>query len=160
MFCSDCGKEIPEGSKFCSGCGKAVGAASNVQTTASHSDPAKILKQGEFRRIEKILDGMSKKNDGKLTLFCDRLEWRGRVNDDIKIDDIADVSVVYCVGNVGEKLLQITDTAGKVYKYYIVSTLLQRLNSQASNTAAAALSEIVAELERWRAAIDKVRGRL
>ena len=27
MFCSNCGKEIDEGSAFCSGCGKAVGNA-------------------------------------------------------------------------------------------------------------------------------------
>jgi uncharacterized membrane protein YvbJ len=89
MFCLDCGKEIPEGSKFCPGCGKAVGAVPNVPNTASYSDPAKILKQGEFRKIEKVMDGMSKKNDGTLTLFCNRVEWRGKVNDDIKIDDIA-----------------------------------------------------------------------
>jgi hypothetical protein len=36
---------------------------------------------------------MSKKNDGKLTLFCDRVEWRGRVNEDIKFDDIVKVVV-------------------------------------------------------------------
>jgi RNA polymerase subunit RPABC4/transcription elongation factor Spt4 len=43
MFCSNCGKEIPEGSKFCPGCGKAADGTSNAA-----SDPAKILKEGEF----------------------------------------------------------------------------------------------------------------
>ena len=37
MFCPDCGKEIPAGSKFCPGCGKSFGAAPN---TASGSGPA------------------------------------------------------------------------------------------------------------------------
>jgi len=37
MFCPDCGKEIPSGSKFCPGCGKSFGTVPN---TASASGPA------------------------------------------------------------------------------------------------------------------------
>jgi len=37
MFCPDCGKEVPAGSKFCPGCGKATGA---VPSAASASGPA------------------------------------------------------------------------------------------------------------------------
>jgi uncharacterized membrane protein len=40
MFCSNCGKEIPAGSKFCPGCGKTADAAANVSKTASASGPA------------------------------------------------------------------------------------------------------------------------
>jgi uncharacterized membrane protein len=40
MFCSDCGKEIPAGSKFCPECGKAFGAVPNAPNTAS--DPAEL----------------------------------------------------------------------------------------------------------------------
>jgi len=35
MFCPDCGKEIPAGSKFCPDCGKSFGAAPNAPNTAS-----------------------------------------------------------------------------------------------------------------------------
>jgi uncharacterized membrane protein len=37
MFCPDCGKEVPAGSKFCPSCGKTIGTAPN---TASASGPA------------------------------------------------------------------------------------------------------------------------
>ena len=39
MFCPNCGKEIPAGSKFCPGCGNATGNVPNV-STASASGPA------------------------------------------------------------------------------------------------------------------------
>ena len=35
MFCPDCGKEIPSGSKFCPGCGKSFGTVPNASNTAS-----------------------------------------------------------------------------------------------------------------------------
>jgi uncharacterized membrane protein len=35
MFCPDCGKEIPAGSKFCPACGKAAGTVPNAPNTAS-----------------------------------------------------------------------------------------------------------------------------
>jgi hypothetical protein len=152
MFCASCGKEILGEGKFCPSCGKAVDGTPNAVNTAS--DPAKILKQGEFRRFEKFMDAMSKKNDGKLSLFCDRVEWRGKVNDDIKIDDIVEVAVV-AVG--ADKSLQITDSAGKIYKYLRVRNLSESIGTV---SLTASLAGIMAELEGWRAAIDKVRGRL
>jgi hypothetical protein len=91
MFCSGCGKEIPEGSKFCPGCGKATDGTPNVANVVS--DHTKILKEGEFRRVEKVIEAMSKKNDGKLTLFCDHVEWRGKISEDIKIVDLVKVVV-------------------------------------------------------------------
>jgi uncharacterized Zn finger protein (UPF0148 family) len=160
MFCSGCGKEIHEGSKFCPGCGKAADGTSNAANAAS--DPAKILKEGDFRRWDKAMDALSKKNDGKLTLFCDRVEWRGKVNDNIKIDGIAKVAV----GNPGgDPTLEITDSAGKTIKYFRPRSLLMSLAGagtsavsqqlQANNIASAR-----EEIESWRAAIDKLRGRL
>jgi len=35
MFCPECGKQIPTGSKFCPECGKTTGAAPNAPGTAS-----------------------------------------------------------------------------------------------------------------------------
>jgi len=43
MFCSGCGKEIPEGSKFCPECGKATNGTPNVTNTVSDSDSTKTL---------------------------------------------------------------------------------------------------------------------
>jgi hypothetical protein len=156
MFCSGCGKEIPEGSKFCPGCGKAADGTPNVTNAAS--DPTNILKEGEFRRFEKTLEAMSKKNDGKLTLFCNRVEWRGRVNEDIKIDDI--VKVV--VASAGEPFLEITDNAGKTRKYFhprSIATALAGMGLNGSVYSINAASSLV-EIESWYAAIDKLRGRL
>jgi hypothetical protein len=158
MFCSGCGKEIAEGSKFCHGCGKATDGTSNVANAAS--DPTKILKEAELRRFEKTLDAMSKKNDGKLTLFCDRIEWRGRINEDIKINDI--VKVV--VGNpVGDPTLEVTDSAGKTRKYFRVRSAIENL-AGAVNTYGGQIGTMEArikpEIDSWCAAIDKLRGRL
>ena len=107
MFCSGCGKEIPEGSKFCPGCGKATDGVPNVTNVVS--DSTKILKEGEFRRVEKAMEALSRKNDGKLTLFCDRVEWRGRVSEDIKITDIVKVA------------------AGSIRKYRVCKLLLSQI---------------------------------
>jgi hypothetical protein len=155
MFCSDCGKEIPEGSKFCPGCGKAADGTSNVTNVAS--DPAKILKEGEFRRVDKALDALSKKNDGKLTLFCDRVEWSGRVSENIKIDDIVKVAV----GNPGgDPTLEITDSAGKTRKYFHVRSFLQSVGSTNTHLYGTIMASYQADIESWGAAIEKLRGRL
>jgi hypothetical protein len=151
MFCSKCGTELLDGSQFCSKCGTKLG---DVSFTATSVDTNKVLKDGEFRRIEKIMDAMSKKNDGRLTLFCDRVEWRGKVNDDIKIDAIVKVAVVP-VG--GDKSIQITDSAGKIYKYFRVRKASESFGSISLTST---LAGIMTELEGWRAAIDKLRGRL
>lgn len=148
-FCSGCGNEVPENGKFCAGCGKPVDGTSNA--TNASSDPAKILKEGDFRRMEKLF---SKVDDSKLTLFCDRLEWNGLVNEIIKLDDITKLSVGKLAGSI-DPTLEITDRAGKTRKFYRVRKEL--LNSY---QRAAGVDISLAEIESWRAAIDKLRGRL
>jgi uncharacterized membrane protein len=39
MFCPDCGKEVPAGSKFCPGCGKATGAVPNAASSSGTAAP-------------------------------------------------------------------------------------------------------------------------
>jgi len=158
MFCSGCGKEIQEGSKFCPGCGKATDGIPNV--TNAVSDPTKILKEGEFRRVEKTMDALSKKNDGKLTLFCDHVEWKGKVSEDIKITDI--VKVV--AGSKGlDPYIEITDSAGKIRSYFRPRSVVDALGKTGaiqSTVFAAETAGKLAEMESWRSAIDKLRGRL
>jgi hypothetical protein len=149
MFCSGCGKEIPEGSKFCPGCGKATDGIPNVTNAAS--DPTKILKEGDFRRMEKLF---ARIDDAKLTLFCDRLEWHGRVNEIIKLDDIVTLSIGRLVGLI-DPTLEITDRAGKTRKFF-----RERKEMLAGANRAASLDVSLAEIESWRTAIDKLRGRL
>jgi hypothetical protein len=164
MFCSGCGKEISEGSKFCPGCGKATDGTPNVTTVAS--DPTKILKEGEFRRFEKVLDSMSKKNDGKLTLFCDRVEWRGRVNEDIKIADI--VKFVETPSANGDTIFEITDNTGKTRKFVRSRSLLKGIERETAREIGrydlvdhdSSIASGKAEIESWHAAIEKLRGRL
>ena len=162
MFCSGCGKEIPEGGKFCPGCGKITGDTPNV--TNAVSDSTKILKEGEFRRVEKVMDALSKKNDGKLTLFCDRVEWRGKVSEDIKITDI--VRVVS--GSKGlDTYFEITDSAGKTLSYFHPRSAGQALSQVGAmqmgieqSLHGTARASTLAEMESWCVAIDKLRGRL
>jgi hypothetical protein len=158
MFCSGCGKEIPEGGKFCPGCGKAADGTSNVTNVVS--DSTKILKEGEFRRFENTFESMSKKNDGKLTLFCDRVEWRGRVNEDIKIADIVKVFTGNPGAN-GDAILEITDSTGKIRKFLRPRSIIIGIGRAGNNHLLnSALVGSMAEIESWHAAIDKLRGLL
>jgi tetratricopeptide (TPR) repeat protein len=66
MFCSNCGKELIDGSKFCSNCGAAVGAplaVANQNNGISDSDIQKAAKlrdkaknQLEIENYDKVLD--------------------------------------------------------------------------------------------------------
>ena len=153
MFCSGCGNQLSDEVQFCPKCGVKIGG---VSASSAAVDTNKVLKQGEFRRIEKFLDAMSKKNDGKLTLFSDRVEWRGQKNADIKSVDMAEVASVNFGGDKG---LQITDSAGIVYKFLRVRTVKETgLNNPALMSSA--LAAIATELESWRSAIESTRGRL
>jgi tetratricopeptide (TPR) repeat protein len=52
MFCSNCGKELIDGSKFCSNCGAAVGASlvvANQNNEISDSDMQKMQKAANLR---------------------------------------------------------------------------------------------------------------
>jgi uncharacterized membrane protein len=47
MFCPECGKEIPSGSKFCPACGKSTGAAPNAPASAGPVDPQSDAEQNK-----------------------------------------------------------------------------------------------------------------
>ena len=51
MFCSSCGKEILEGSKFCPSCGKATNGAQDA--TNAVSDPAKISRKENLDALKR-----------------------------------------------------------------------------------------------------------
>ena len=87
-------------------------------------------------------------------MFYNRVEWNGKVNNVIKIDDMVEVAVVPFVG---ERLFQITDRAGRIFKFYRVRKALESFGEVALT---ATLAGIATELESWRAAIEKLRGRL
>jgi len=156
-FCTNCGTQLPDGSQFCSNCGTKKGEAAS---TAASVDTNKVLKDGDFRRLEKlsVKDAMSKKNDGKLTLFCDRIEWRGEVNEDLKIDDIVKVVVTDRRPDV---FLDITDSAGKTRMFFqprkVGRDMLEAVATHSWTKSAATTNT---EIENWRAAIEKLRGRL
>jgi hypothetical protein len=90
-------------------------------------------------------------------LFCDRVEWRGKVSDDIKIDDIVEVAAVSVGG--GNRALRITDSTGKIYTYLRLIKVSEQFGL-GPGSIPSALAGIMTELEGWRAAIDKLRGRL
>jgi len=153
MFCSGCGNQLSDDVQFCPKCGAKTGGAS---ASPASVDTNKVLKQGEFRHFEKLLEAMSNKNDGKLTLFSDRVEWKGKTNFEIKSADMAEVASVNFGGDKG---LQITDSVGKVYKFLRVRTVKETgLNNPALMSSA--LASIATELESWRSAIETTRGRL
>jgi len=127
-----------------------------ASSTAASADTNKVLKEGEFRRIEKTMDVFSKKNDGTLTLYNNRLEWKGK-NDFIK--PVAEIKSANVATMGSEQLLVIQ--AGETYKF-----MLLRKGSMAevfidSKTALnSQMANVQSQLESWRSAIDQVCGRL
>jgi hypothetical protein len=164
MFCSKCGTELPDGSQFCSKCGTKLG---DVSFTAASVDTNKVLKEGEFRYIVKLLDAMSKKNDGTLTLYYNRLEWKGGKEDfEILTDDIKTVKIK-TVGS--DSMLEISTNNGDSSKFLLMRdkpTGVDFLNTAIGGSKStdtmfnSQMSNVRSQLESWRSAIDKVCGRL
>lgn len=153
MFCSNCGTQLADGSQFCSKCGTKLGA---VSSSAAFVDTNKVLKEGEFRRVEKTLDVFSKKNDGTLTLFCDRLEWKGKNNFKTPVAEIKSANVT-TMGS--EQLLVIQ--ANETYKFMLLRKVSMAEAFIDSKTALnSQMANVQSQLVSWRSAIDKVCGRL
>jgi len=151
MFCVKCGTQLPDGSMFCSQCGTKL---ENNSASTPYSDTNKVLKEGKFKNYKKYTDMLSKKNDGILTLFCDRLEWKGREDATIKINDIKTAKCVLIMGS--EQALEIT-AANKTYKFMIMTDVLARATDV---TLAGNMNKIATEIESWRSTIDTLRGRM
>ena len=144
------------GSQFCSKCGTKLQGAS---APSAPQDTNKVLKEDQFRRIEKTTDAFSKKNDGTLTLFNDRLEWKGKnKKNDLKIPvtSITSVSVVLLGG---DQCLEMQ--ADIVYKFMLMRKHKfweMLLNSKLAISSQ--MANVQSQLDSWRGAIDKVCGRL
>jgi len=161
MFCSSCGTQLQDGTQFCSKCGAKIG---NVSSSSITNDENKVLKEGEFRQIIKLLDAMSKKNDGTLTLYCNRLSWKGGKGDfDILINDIKNVKIV-TVGS--DRMLEILSKNGEKNKFLLMRdkpTGVDYINAALGDMDGAfnrQMNNVHSQLESWRSAIDKVCGRL
>ena len=148
MYCSQCGNELTENSKFCGQCG------ANLATHPKqdlHIDVNRVIKQAQFKLWKKKKFGWPEK--GTLTLYNNRLEWNGGGQFTIPIDTIVDVSAVDAPG---QGVLKISDGDDLPY------TFVQRSGA----TMAAGLidpmltimaSQKVSDVESWREAIDKYR---
>ena len=160
-YCSGCGKEIPEEGKFCPGCGKAADGTPSASNGTS--DPAKIIKEGDFRRWDKTF---SPTEDAKLVLFCDRLEWNGKKKETIKIDDITNVTVGIVNMGANVPTLEFTDNTGKKRRFFRNENLGKKMVGVMLSAGGNNQQEITqftnaqAEMETWRDAIDKLMGRL
>ncbi len=62
MFCTKCGKEIPDGTVFCPGCGNKIGeaASSAEQKVKVMLDPADAMPQKETADSSRSLSGQGK----------------------------------------------------------------------------------------------------
>jgi len=55
MFCPDCGKEVPAGSKFCPGCGKAADSIPNAASASGPAEPQTAQSDAEQNKGMAIL---------------------------------------------------------------------------------------------------------
>jgi hypothetical protein len=153
---------------FCSKCGTNLGGGSNSSIPSVDND--KVLKDGEFRHFVKSLDALSKKNDGSLTLYNNRLSWKGGKGDfEIPVNDIKDVKVT---ASEFDGILEILTNDGNINKFMIKREGRENkanvFNALAAGAAAGAThgtsslinaQNVRAKIEPWREAIEKVRGR-
>lgn len=153
MFCSGCGTQLPDGSQFCSKCGAKTG---DVSVSSASIDITKVLKADEFRRIVKTMDAFSKKNDGTMTLYSDRLEFKGK--EDLKIP-VVGITRVDVTRKGSEQMLEIH--AEEIYKFMILrKSGLADAWISVNNSVNAQMSNVQSQLDSWRDAINKVCGRL
>jgi hypothetical protein len=120
-----------------------------------------VLKNGVVRHIVKTMDAMSKKNDGSMTLYNNRLVWKGGKGD-IEIP-VNDIKMVEIKTYGGDSMLEILTNNGNNNKFMIVGNVMQNVllaGATRGSTSVTSRLQARAELESWRDAIEKVRGRL
>ncbi|MCL2443852.1 MAG: zinc-ribbon domain-containing protein [Treponema sp.] len=141
-YCINCGEKLSNNQKFCGACGNSVGQSQSTQSTASSNNH--ILKQGRFYKGISLFGG-------SLTLYNDRLEWKGK---DTIIMPISDISVVAV--SSGMSGIKITLKNKVQYNF-----LIERKNSlmDVLNPKATQMDQRL-ELESWRSAVEGLRGRL
>jgi hypothetical protein len=118
-----------------------------------------VLKNGVLRHIVKMMDAMSKKNDGSMTLYNNRLVWKGGKGDvEIPVNDIKMVEIkTYGY----DSMLEILTNDGNNNKFAIIGNVMVNvLTAGVPGSNVTNRLNARAELESWRDAIGKVRGRL
>ena len=53
MFCTNCGTELPDGSKFCSNCGQKIGEVTNPEPVIEKPDFMELARQ-EYNKRSKF----------------------------------------------------------------------------------------------------------
>jgi len=129
----------------------------DISSSSTSVDNDKVLKEGQFRRIEKLKDAFSKKNDGTLVLYNNRLEWLGQSAPiTIPTSSIKSTSIKL-LGD--DQCLEIQ--ADIIYKFFVMRRLSFSETFLANkHTDSSRLANVKSELDSWRNAIDKVCGRL
>jgi len=101
-FCSKCGAQLKEGARFCGNCGNEISPPENPaprndyvqpdinpKQAVSANESAQVIKQGELC----YTGGGIKKEKGTLTLYSNRLEWKGEKGNSAVIN-ISEISAV------------------------------------------------------------------
>lgn len=151
MYCTNCGTKLDDNSKFCSQCGTKVGTIAEKESVPIIK-PDKILKQAKFR-LKRGTFGWGEK--GTLTLFCDRLEWKGDSQFVVRIKDIVNVAVKDLLGT---GVLEINDGEGSPYKFNEVNVTGTVMAATIDVGLGAMTGMVHQELESWRHMIEKFRG--
>jgi hypothetical protein len=159
-FCSNCGGKLDEGVRFCTGCGTAAGGSvlaarqPEMPPVPPNNTSAQIVKQGEFC----CKYGGIKKEKGSLTLYTDRLEWKGERGNSavISIEKITAVEIKVWL-TVTEKLIVRQATAEYVFEKPITAASV----GEALLIGGVASTVIVKkELEAWKTAIIALQGQV
>jgi len=88
--CTQCGTPLAEGEMFCANCGAKVGAVPQQQSAPAQAQEQavsdEVLREGLFE--------LNKFDKGKLSLYRDRLEWKGEFqNIVIPLNEIVSIKV-------------------------------------------------------------------
>lgn len=151
MYCTNCGTKLDDNSKFCSQCGTKVNAGSGKEAGVRVA-PDKILKQGKFR-LKRGTFGWGEK--GVLTLFRDRIDWKGDSRFAIEIKEIVNVAVKDLLGT---GVLEINNGEGSPYKFNEMNVTGTVMMATVDVGLGAMTGMVHQELESSRQMIEKLRG--
>jgi hypothetical protein len=162
MFCSKCGGKLKEGARFCGSCGNQISQPENPvqqnQPALSIVNPTQAVKNTESTQIIKqgelcYTGGIIKKEKGTLTLYTDRLEWKGEKGNSVVIK-ICEVYTVDINAILDKFTIKLVNAQNHVFIKPLTAGRLAQGLAFGGIVSAVTLKQ---EFEGWQSAIYNLR---
>jgi hypothetical protein len=162
-FCNQCGAQLKEGAKFCGQCGTRVRAAHAVSTeqpqyqvVAPAINPPQAVQSSQIIKQGALLytGGAIKKEKGTLTLYLDRLEWKGEKGNSALIN-LSEISAFEIKILLEKFIITLSNAQNHTF---IKPLSAGRLAQGLAFGGIVSTVTLKKEFEEWQTAINKLRG--